>query len=301
MLLNLLLASLPDATAHAVAAAIRRMGLSVLICCASLLARTCATMTSKKNPVKAYDNKKFLHSFGARPLRILAEYMEPDQRLRHLGIGRAVIFFGSARTREGGRPDYYAAAANLAERMARWTIKEHAEADRCYICTGGGPGIMKAAHVGAARVDSAINIGFNISLPFEQHINPCVDAERGFEFHYFFTRKFWFINIAAAAVIFPGGFGTLDELFELLTLTQTGKSPRMPILLYGREFWSKVINFELLVKQGYISPEDLQLFTVVNSVEEAYQLLIRGVEASSVTRDHAPVRKPKRQTEKRLP
>ena len=257
---------------------------------------------SIKKPVKAYNNKKFLHSFGARPLRILSEYMEPDQRLRRLGIGRAVIFFGSARTKKGGKPDYYAAAANLAEKMARWTLNEHAQADRCYICTGGGPGIMQAAHEGAARVDSMLNLGFNISLPFEQHINPCVEEDRGFEFHYFFTRKFWFINVAAGAVIFPGGFGTLDELFELLTLTQTGKSARMPILLYGREFWNKVVNFKLLVEMGLISPEDLDLFTIVNSVDEAYALLIRGVETSSSIVDQAPVvKKAKKQIGKRLP
>lgn len=249
-----------------------------------------------KKIVKAYDNKSFLHSHGARPLRILSEYMEPDQRLRQLGIHRAVIFFGSARTQPGGEPDYYAAAAGLAEKMARWTMQEHSAGDRYYICTGGGPGIMQAAHVGAARVDSALNIGLNISLPFEQHINPCVQAERAFEFHYFFTRKFWFINVAAAAVIFPGGFGTMDELFELLTLTQTGKSSRMPILLFGREFWNKAVNFKLLAKAGLISPEDLDLFTVVNSVDEAYRILTRGLGTSNAGRDQtlAPKKKIKK-------
>jgi uncharacterized protein (TIGR00730 family) len=241
--------------------------------------------------VKAYDNKKFLHSTGARSLRILSEYMEPDQRLQQLGVSRAVIFFGSARTSRGGKPDYYAAAADLAEKMARWTLQEHAESERCYICTGGGPGIMQAAHEGAARVDASLNIGLNISLPFEQHINPCVESERAFEFHYFFTRKFWFINLAAGAVIFPGGFGTMDELFELLTLTQTGKSARMPILLYGREFWTKVINFKLLAQRSLISPEDLDLFTVVNSVNEAFSKLTREVGASSSVVDQAAAAK----------
>jgi uncharacterized protein (TIGR00730 family) len=248
-----------------------------------------------KKTIKAYDNKKFLHSYAARPLRILSEYMEPDQRLEQLGVSRAVIFFGSARTQRGGKPDYYTAAADLAEKMARWTLQEHAEIERCYICTGGGPGIMQAAHEGAARVDAALNLGFNISLPFEQHINPCVEPDRAFEFHYFFTRKFWFINVAAGAVIFPGGFGTLDELFELLTLTQTGKSAPMPILLYGREFWTKVVNFKLLVERGLISADDLALFSIVNSVDEAFGKLSRGIGHSSSVLDQAAAAKKIRQ------
>ena len=257
---------------------------------------------STKKPAKAYDNKNFLHSYGARPLRILAEYMEPDQRLRRMGVGRAVIFFGSARIKKGGKPDYYAEAANLAEKMARWTLQEHVQAERCYICTCGGAGIMQAAHEGAARVDSALNLGFNISLPFEQHINPCVQPERGFEFHYFFTRKFWFINVAAGAVIFPGGFGTLDELFELLTLTQTGKSARMPILLFGRSFWTKVVNFKMLAEMGLISPEDLDLFNIVDTVDEAYKILIRGIDkSSSIVDQTVVVKKTKKQIGKRWP
>ena len=189
-------------------------------------------------PTKAYKNEHFLMSESARPIRILAEYLEPAQRFSELAIRNAVIFFGSARLRvdDLARRNYYRDAADLAERLARWTVDAHPDGERYHVVTGGGPGIMEAAHVGAARVDRRLNIGLNISLPFEQSGNPHVDDSRALEFHYFFLRKFWFLNLARAAVIFPGGFGTLDELFELLTLTQTGKSAPMPILLYGREF-----------------------------------------------------------------
>ncbi|TXH04248.1 MAG: LOG family protein [Nevskiaceae bacterium] len=251
-------------------------------------------MKKPSGTIKAYDNREFLHSDGARVLRIQTEYMEPDQRLQRLGVKHTVIFFGSARIQPGGRPrDWYAEAAALAERVARWTVDTHAPAERYRICTGGGPGIMQAAHEGAARVDAALNIGFNISLPFEQHLNPCVRPDHAFEFHYFFMRKFWFVNLAAAAVIFPGGFGTLDELFELLTLTQTGKSAPMPILLYGRQFWTKVVNFKLLVEQGLISVEDLDSFTIVDSVEEAYAAISGGVgqSHSEIARAQPPRKK----------
>lgn len=235
------------------------------------------TQTKSQKTKKAYDNSTFLHSETARGLRILSEYLEPEQRLHRLNINKGVIFFGSARTKPGGRPDYYAAAANVAERIAQWTLRNHLPRDRYYIVTGGGPGIMQAAHEGAARVNRALNIGLNISLPFEQHLNPCVKPNHAFEFHYFFMRKFWFLNLAHAAVIFPGGFGTMDELFELLTLTQTGKSAPMPILLYGRSYWERTINFKSLAQAKLISREDLKLFKIVNSVEEACAELGRGL------------------------
>ncbi|HVT34490.1 MAG TPA: LOG family protein [Nevskiaceae bacterium] len=182
---------------------------------------------------KAYRNAEFLSSEDARSIRILAEYLEPASRFRRKNIRKAIIFFGSARinklTRRTSR--YYREAVALAEKLARWTTQVHAKPERYHICTGGGPGIMEAVHEGAAKVDRKLNIGLNISLPFEQHVNPHVIKGHALEFHYFFMRKFWFLNVAHAAVIFPGGFGTLDELFELLTLTQTGKSSPMPIEL----------------------------------------------------------------------
>ncbi|HSW12646.1 MAG TPA: LOG family protein [Solimonas sp.] len=235
--------------------------------------------------VKAYKNPEFLMSEEARSVRILCEYLEPSRRFKKLGIRNAVIVFGSARTQarpEEGR-NFWAEAAQFAEQMARWTLDAHGEGERYYLCTGGGPGIMEAVHEGTARVDRNLNIGLNISLPFEQHVNPHVSELRALEFHYFFMRKFWFLNLARAAVIFPGGFGTMDELFELLTLTQTGKSSRMPIVLYGRQFWEEVVNFPRLAELGLINPEDLELFRFCDSVDEAVEFLV-----SSLERNHSP-------------
>ena len=241
---------------------------------------------------KAYTSREFLMSEEARTVRILAEYLDPERRFREQGIRKAVIFFGSARL--SARTPEYRAAADLAERVARWTLDRHVPAQRYYLCTGGGPGLMEAVHGGAARVDRALNIGLNISLPFEQHVNPHVDRVRALEFHYFFMRKFWFMNLARAAVIFPGGFGTFDELFELLTLTQTGKSARMPIVLYGREFWERAVNFPLLATRGLVSPEDLELFVLADSVEEAFEQLRDGLEAPETPPAPMPTRAFKR-------
>ncbi|HEX4872799.1 MAG TPA: LOG family protein [Nevskiaceae bacterium] len=226
---------------------------------------------------KAYKNPEFLMSEEARSVRILCEYLEPERRFRRLGIERAVIFFGSARI-TADSPTYRDAAA-LAEQLARWTQAEHRGRSRYHIVSGGGPGIMAAAHEGAARVDRRLNIGLNISLPFEQHVNPHLETSQALEFHYFFMRKFWFLNLARAAVIFPGGFGTLDELFELLTLTQTGKSAPMPILLYDRAFWEEVVNFPALARRGLISAEDLSLFAYADRPDEAFARLREGLTA----------------------
>ncbi|HUP92416.1 MAG TPA: LOG family protein [Solimonas sp.] len=224
--------------------------------------------------VKAYKNPEFLLSEDARTVRILCEYLEPKRRFRKLGIRNAVIFFGSARLRTSPLArDYFATAADFAEQLAAWTRGAHPPGERYAICTGGGPGIMEAVHEGAARVDRSLNIGLNISLPFEQHINPHVEPENAFEFHYFFMRKFWFLNLARGAVIFPGGFGTMDELFELLTLTQTGKSSPMPIVLFGKDFWESMVNFRGLADWGLISEADLQLFKLCDTVEEAMDFL----------------------------
>jgi uncharacterized protein (TIGR00730 family) len=231
----------------------------------------------------AYQNQEFLTSEDARSVRILCEYLEPRARLARLQVVRAVIFFGSARVRPGATrgPDYYAQAADLAERLARWTHERHPPAVRYYLCTGGGPGIMQAVHEGAARVDRTLNLGFNISLPHEQHVNEFVTRERAFEFHYFFMRKLWFASLAQAFVAFPGGFGTLDELFEMLNLTQTGKAQVKPILLFGGEFWRKAVDFSELLARGYIAAEDLRLIQTVDSVEEAYAVLTAALEAKN--------------------
>ena len=232
---------------------------------------------------KAYKNDAFLNSEKARGIRILCEYSEPEQRFERLGVHKGVIFFGSARTRSvDGRRDFYREAADLGERLARWTVDTHPENERFHLITGGGPGIMQAGHEGAARVDRRLNIGLNISLPFEQHVNPHVDDDHALEFHYFFLRKFWFLKLARAAVIFPGGFGTLDELFELLTLTQTEKSAPMPIILYGKAFWTDLIKFDALVEHGLISPEDVLLYSVQDDVDSAFECLRRGLELSLI-------------------
>jgi len=226
-------------------------------------------------PLKAYKNPEFLMGEDARTVRILCEYLEPDTRFVRNGVRRAIIFFGSARTQpkppEG--PDYYALAQDLAERIAAWTLKSHEVADRYYICCGGGPGIMEAAASGTARVDRKLNLGLNISLPFEQEGNQFVEPQNAFEFHYFFMRKFWFMKLAEAMVVFPGGFGTFDELFEMLTLVQTGKARPMPFVLFGREFWNETVNFQALARRGLISPGDLDLIHFADTVDEAFQHL----------------------------
>lgn len=235
-------------------------------------------------PTKAYRNLDFLTGPDARSVRILCEYLEPMHRLRNERVGRALIFFGSARARpDGVRAADYAAASDLAERLARWTVDEHPPEQRFHICTGGGPGIMQAAHEGAAAVDSSLNIGLNISLPFEQHVNPHVSEALAFEFHYFFMRKLWFANLAHGVVVFPGGFGTMDELFELLTLMQTGKLMRVPLVLYGRDFWNRALDVGLLADEGLILPGDQELYLLTDSLDEAFGYLREH--AVSVVRD----------------
>jgi uncharacterized protein (TIGR00730 family) len=232
---------------------------------------------------KAYKNIDFLMSRPARPLRILSEFIEPQERFRSRQVHRAVIFFGSARTREGapvrvGGKDYYADARALASRVAAWTTATHPEQDQYFICTGGGPGIMEAANRGAAEENPRLSMGLNITLPFEQQSNVYLAEHLDLEFHYFFMRKFWFLNLAQGLVIFPGGYGTMDEFFEVLTLVQTGKARRMPILLYGRQFWERVIDFQVFVEEGLISPDDAALFHMTDDVEEAFDYLREHLE-----------------------
>lgn len=229
--------------------------------------------------MKSYKNPEFMMSFEARPLRILAEYIDPLARLESQKVRRAVIFFGSARLRPNRRDrvseavDYYEQARLLAARLAKWTTDHHPEGKRYFICTGGGAGIMEAANRGAMDVNPDLSLGFNISLPEEQGSNDYIHPDLNFEFHYFFMRKFWFVNVAQGMVIFPGGFGTMDELFEVLTLIQTEKHSPMPVVLYGRRFWERLIDFDLFVEMGLISPEDRELFHVVDTVAEAFSYL----------------------------
>jgi uncharacterized protein (TIGR00730 family) len=239
---------------------------------------------------KAYKNMDFLMSREARTVRMLAEYLEPQTRFRRYRVTDTVVFFGSARARsreavEEGTADtertqqelrlsrYYEDARRLAYLLTDWSKGLGLPSKRFIVCSGGGPGIMEAANRGASEA-SGISIGLGISLPSEATANKYITRELGFEFHYFFTRKFWFVYLAKALVVFPGGFGTMDELFELLTLLQTHKiGKRLPIVLYGSEFWDEVVNLDALVRWGTISPEDIGLCHRASTPEDAFEYL----------------------------
>ncbi|MDA0346755.1 MAG: TIGR00730 family Rossman fold protein [Verrucomicrobia bacterium] len=259
--------------------------------------------SSIERPIKAYDNPEFLHSIQARTIRVQCELLEPMYRFRKYDVKNTLVFFGSARTKDpqsaqkelaqleaelGDQkslsPDestqlqcakmavkqsvYYADCRELARRMADWA-ESLAVGKSLHICSGGGPGIMEAANRGAFDA-GAKSVGMNISLPFEQHANPYIPKELNLQFHYFFVRKYWFLYLAKGLVVFPGGFGTMDELFEFLTLIQTGKAKKViPIVLYGKDYWTRLFNFEALVEWGYISKDDLELFVILDSVEAA--------------------------------
>ncbi len=233
-------------------------------------------MTSK--PMLAYHNSAFLDSDEGRPLRILAEYLQPLQAFQSERVHDTIVFFGSARLREDGPLGrYYAEARELARLLTEWSSSLPCDTRRFVVCTGGGGGIMEAANRGAADAGGR-SIGLNISLPHEQRPNAYITPALDFEFHYFFTRKLWFAHLARAMVVFPGGFGTLDELCEILTLSQTKKLPRpIPILLYGPSYWGKVVNFKALVEHGMIGPQDLDLFRHVDTPGDALAALKESV------------------------
>jgi hypothetical protein len=239
-------------------------------------------MSSSKNfrrPL-AYKNEEFLDSDDARPLRILAEYLEPMHAFHRARICDTIVFFGSARlAAEGPLGHYYEAARELARLVTTWSKNLPSHAHRYVVCTGGGGGIMEAANRGASEAGGR-TIGLNIGLPHEQRPNPYVTRDLTFEFHYFFMRKLWFAHLARALVVFPGGFGTLDELTEILTLTQTRKIERpIPIVLYGSSYWHEVINFEALVRHGMIARDDLALFRFADDPATALALLQTGIAA----------------------
>ena len=251
----------------------------------------------------AYENPQFLNSPDGRILRIMSEYVEPLARFRREQIQDTVVFFGSARflsladaqkasqqLAPGVEEDkrkmaqagvdmarYYEDARRMAFLLSEWSAQIPARRRRFVVTTGGGPGIMEAANRGA-REAGAKTIGLNIRLPFEQHPNPYITPSLNFEFHYFFMRKFWFAYLAKALVIFPGGFGTLDELFEILTLAQTQKlAKKIVVAIYGREYWEKLINFKAMSDAGAISPIDLDLFKMVDTPEEGFEFLKEGL------------------------
>lgn len=222
----------------------------------------------------SYKNEEFLDSDEGRPLRILAEYLEPLQSFRRAHVHDTIVFFGSARlSADGPSGRYYAEARELARLITLWSKTLPSPAHRFVICSGGGGGIMEAANRGAADAGGR-SIGLNISLPHEQLPNSYITAGLSFEFHYFFMRKLWFAHLARALVVFPGGFGTLDELTEILTLAQTQKlARRIPVVLYGRSYWNEIINFDALLRHGMISREDLGLFQYADDPATALELL----------------------------
>ncbi len=230
-----------------------------------------------RNPV-AYKNATFLDSEDARPLRILAEYLEPMHAFRREHVRDTIVFFGSARlAADGPLGHFYDAARELARLVTLWSKARPSHAHRYVVCTGGGGGIMEAANRGASEAGGR-TIGLNIGLPHEQRPNSYVTRELTFEFHYFFMRKLWFAHLARALVVFPGGFGTLDELTEILTLVQTRKIDRpVPVVLYGSSYWKEIINFDALVRHGMIDREDLALFKFADDPAVALGLLEAGI------------------------
>ena len=262
-------------------------------------------MSKNHKSVKAYQDDDFLTSSDGRLLRILSEYLQPKSKFRKHKIMDTIVFFGSARlkSRRESMIDYnkikklnpkssgfaqklrysqlmiemsryYEDAVELSRRLTEWSLNLETSANRFIVCTGGGPGIMEAANRGAKKA-GGYSVGLNISIPFEQSGNKYVTSDLGFEFHYFFMRKFWFAYLSKALVIFPGGFGTMDELFEVLTLVQTEKIKKKIILIiYDEKYWKSVINFDALVQKGMISEKDIKLFNFCSSIEEAFNKIV---------------------------
>ncbi|GAC1309583.1 MAG: TIGR00730 family Rossman fold protein [Steroidobacteraceae bacterium] len=230
----------------------------------------------------SYEDPSFLAGDAGRPLRILAEYLGPLQRFTAANIRDTIVFFGSARTRsDGPMSAYYRDARELARMLTAWSNGLQTEARRYVVCSGGGGGIMEAANRGATDAGGH-SIGLNISLPHEQRPNPYITESLSLEFHYFFMRKLWFAHLARALVVFPGGFGTLDELTEILTLAQTRKLERpIPIILYGRQYWQEIINFDALVRHGMVSAEDLRLFDYADDPNAAFAQLTQKLPQDS--------------------
>lgn len=258
-------------------------------------------------PEKAYRNIDFLTSRDARIVRILSEFLEPQSRFTKHNIVDTIVFFGSARLKSKRNANaelrefkkkyssstknynvkikklenavklsrYYEDAVELSRRLTEWSMNLPTHKKRFIVCSGGGPGIMEAANKGAKKA-GGYSIGLNISIPFEQFVNKYVKKDLAFEFHYFFMRKFWFAYLAKALIVFPGGFGTLDELMEILTLIQTGKIKKdIKVIVYDNEYWSQVINFDALIENEMISEDDMELFDFCSSIDEVFNKVVK--------------------------
>jgi uncharacterized protein (TIGR00730 family) len=265
-------------------------------------------------PKAPHEDPKFLESTAARPLRILAEYIDPMTKLKREGIGDTIVMFGSARidSREDalarlGRlkkaktgktaqaktkhkaalrsaksalemSRYYEEARALSHKITTWAMSLGPKPRRFVVCSGGGPGIMEAANRGAYEAGGK-SVGLSIELPHEQFANPYISSELSFNFHYFFMRKLWFAQIAKALIVFPGGFGTMDELWEMMTLLQTGKLPKDNlILIYGKKYWDEVLNWKAMVRWGTINEEEYKLLQFADNVDDAFEVIRSGLE-----------------------
>jgi uncharacterized protein (TIGR00730 family) len=266
-------------------------------------------------PKSPYQDPEFLGSTAARPIRIQAEYLHPLVQLKKEGIGDTIVIFGSARiesrdaalTRLGRLKNkkvlkvmaekrkmhqatlrdarsalemsrYYEEARELSNRITKWSMTLGERPRRFVICSGGGPGIMEAANRGAMEAGGK-SIGLSIELPHEQYANPYISPELSLNFHYFFMRKLWFAQIAKALVVFPGGFGTMDEMWEMMTLLQTGKLPKHNlILIYGRKYWDEVMNLRAMVRWGMINPDEYKMLQFADTVDEAFTRIRAGLE-----------------------
>jgi uncharacterized protein (TIGR00730 family) len=280
-----------------------------------------------KNPKsdKAYENLDFINSTDGRTIRLLAEYLEPRARFKKHKIMDTIVFFGSARLmskrdaqvtlqklqtanpksipnfgktlRQAQRglemSRYYEEAVELSRRLTEWSMNLETSANRFIVCTGGGPGIMEAANKGAKKA-GGYSIGLNISIPFEQFVNKYVTKDLSFEFHYFFMRKFWFAYLSKALVVFPGGFGTMDELFEILTLVQTDKiRKKLGLVIYDEKYWKSIINFDNLIFEGVISESDMKLFNFANNLDDAFKIITSHLEKHFLKEKEPEIIEPK--------
>ncbi|MBS4035100.1 MAG: TIGR00730 family Rossman fold protein [Ignavibacterium sp.] len=274
---------------------------------------------------KAYENLDFINSTDGRTIRLLAEYIEPRARFKKHKIMDTIVFFGSARLmskrdaqtalqklqtanpksipnfgkalRQAQRglemSRYYEEAVELSRRLTEWSMNLETSANRFIVCTGGGPGIMEAANKGAKKA-GGYSIGLNISIPFEQFVNKYVTKDLSFEFHYFFMRKFWFAYLSKALVVFPGGFGTMDELFEILTLVQTDKiRKKLGLVIYDEKYWKSIINFDNLIFEGVISESDMKLFHFANNLDDAFKIITSHLEKHFLKEKEPEIIEPK--------